>query len=158
MKKLKIYLDTSVISHLLAEDTPEKMADTRTLWNEIKHGKYTVIISDVTIAELSQCAEEKFNRLLAFVRQIQFETFEVDDEAKNLANQYIKNEVLRPKSYDDCLHIACSVLSCCDLLVSWNFKHLVNFKTIKGVRIVNALNNYNEIGILSPSMLIEWEE
>lgn len=32
MSKLKVYLDTSVISHLLQDDVPEKMADTRQLW------------------------------------------------------------------------------------------------------------------------------
>ena len=40
MRKLKVYLDTSVISHLLQEDVPEKMADTRRLWEMFKAGKF----------------------------------------------------------------------------------------------------------------------
>ena len=32
MRKLKVYLDTSVISHLAQEDVPEKMTDTLKLW------------------------------------------------------------------------------------------------------------------------------
>ncbi|GHU95409.1 hypothetical protein FACS189479_08950 [Spirochaetia bacterium] len=43
MKKLKKYLDTSVISYLDRQDVPEKMAETRRLWNQIKAGVYTVI-------------------------------------------------------------------------------------------------------------------
>ncbi|GAB6172395.1 hypothetical protein JCM15765_18730 [Paradesulfitobacterium aromaticivorans] len=54
MNKIKIYLDTSVISHLEAEDTPEKMQDTLQFWQELKNGKYIVTISDLTIAELTK--------------------------------------------------------------------------------------------------------
>jgi hypothetical protein len=50
------------------------------------------------------------------------------------------------------------VIENCDFLVSWNFKHLVNVNTIKGVKIVNAVNDYREINIISPTMLISKEE
>ena len=59
MNKIKIYLDTSVISNLEAEDTPKKMQDTLQFWQELKKGKYIVTISDLTIAELTKCPEPK---------------------------------------------------------------------------------------------------
>ena len=49
MGKLKIYLDTSVISHLLQEDVPEKMADTRQLWEMFCSNRYDVYLSTVTL-------------------------------------------------------------------------------------------------------------
>ncbi len=49
MRKLKVYLDTSVISHLMQEDVPEKMADTRQLWEMFQAGKYDVYLSTVTL-------------------------------------------------------------------------------------------------------------
>ena len=52
MRKLKVYLDTSVISHLLQEDTPEKMADTLHLWEMFKQRKYDVYLSTVTLREI----------------------------------------------------------------------------------------------------------
>ncbi len=52
MEKLKVYLDTSVISHLLQEDAPEKMADTLKLWEMFKDGKYDVYLSTVTLEEV----------------------------------------------------------------------------------------------------------
>ena len=55
MRKLKVYLDTSVISHLLQEDVPEKMADTRQLWEMFKDGKYDVYLSTVTLREIEKC-------------------------------------------------------------------------------------------------------
>jgi hypothetical protein len=47
VKKLKIYLDTSVISHLDTPDTPEKMADTRRLWDAIKLGVFDAVLSNM---------------------------------------------------------------------------------------------------------------
>ena len=55
----------------------------------------------------------------------------------------------------DCLHIAFAVAYDCDIIVSWNFKHLVNYRTVSEVKIVNAINNYREINIVSPTMLLE---
>ena len=57
MENLKVYLDTSVISHLLQEDVPEKMADTRKLWEKFKAGQYDVYLSTVTLEEISDCKE-----------------------------------------------------------------------------------------------------
>ena len=44
MRKLKVYLDTSVISHLMQEDVPEKMADTLQLWELFREGVYLSLI------------------------------------------------------------------------------------------------------------------
>ena len=44
-RKLKVYLDTSVISHLVQEDVPEKMTDTRRLWEMFQKGIYDVCLS-----------------------------------------------------------------------------------------------------------------
>ena len=73
---------------------------------------------------------------------------------KALANEYIVKGVLTEKSRADCLHIAFAVFYDCDIIVSWNFKHLVNFRTINKVKIVNATYNYREISIVNPTMLL----
>lgn len=59
MKKLRIYLDTSVVSHLDTPDVPDKQADTRKLWECIKAGEYEVFLSPVAMGELDDCAEPK---------------------------------------------------------------------------------------------------
>jgi hypothetical protein len=63
-KKLKIYLDTSVISCLQATETPERMADTLCLWKDLEAGIYDVIISDITIDEINDCPEPKRSFML----------------------------------------------------------------------------------------------
>jgi hypothetical protein len=72
-----------------------------------------------------------------------------------LAQNISKNNVLNEKSIDDCMHIAYAVVYSCDAIVSWNFSHLVNFKTIRKVKVVNAIRHYKEISIISPTMLLE---
>ena len=73
MKKIKIYLDTSVISHLASEDTPEKMSDTLDFWRELEKDKYLVTISDLTIAELTKCPEPKRTILFEYLSAINFD-------------------------------------------------------------------------------------
>jgi len=157
MNKLKIYLDTSIISHLEAEDTPEKMQDTVAFWQELIRGQYIVTISDLTIAELSKCPEPKRTLLFEHLSVIDYVEVQEIPETITLADEYLKYGVLNPKSRDDCRHIAIATITGCKYIVSWNFKHFVNIKTINKVQAVNKLMNYNEINILPPSMMLEGE-
>jgi predicted nucleic acid-binding protein len=157
MKKLKIYLDTSVISHLDAPDVPDKEADTKRLWEEIKAGRYEVFISPVVVLELSDCYEPKLSGLLAQMDSICYTTLDETDEILELALKYIDAGILRKKSINDCRHIAYACVSGCDMVVSWNFKHLVNIKTINGVKGVNALAGYREMPIYTPTFFIGGE-
>lgn len=72
MRKLKIYLDTSVVSHLMQEDVPEKMADTLQLWELFRKGIYDVYLSTVTLEEISACPEPKRSRLREYMKQFPF--------------------------------------------------------------------------------------
>jgi predicted nucleic acid-binding protein len=157
MNKIKIYLDTSIISHLEAEDTPEKMQDTVAFWQELIRGQYIVTISDLTIAELSKCPEPKRTLLFEHLSVIDYVEVQEIPETITLADEYLKYGVLNPKSRDDCRHIAIATITGCKYIVSWNFKHFVNIKTINKVQAVNKLMNYNEINILPPSMMLEGE-
>jgi predicted nucleic acid-binding protein len=67
MKRLKIYLDTSVISHLDAPDVPDREADTKRLWEEIRKGTFEVFISPVVMEEIERCPEPKRHYLREFL-------------------------------------------------------------------------------------------
>lgn len=157
MRKLKVYLDTSVISYLSQEDAPEKMADTRQLWEMFKDGKYDVYLSTVTLEEVADCPEPKRSELRKFLEQIKYTVLDITDEMETVANKIIDMGILTKKSYDDCQHIAAAVVTECNCIVSWNFKHIVNIKTIHGVRAITNLTGYKAIDILSPTVLLESE-
>jgi predicted nucleic acid-binding protein len=154
MKKLKIYLDTSVISHLEAPDRPEWMADTRELWKSIQAGEYEVFISPVVMIELGECSEPKHTRLLEWLSKIDYAELQANAEVLELSAQYLKAGILSPKSERDRQHIAYACVYNCDMVISWNFKHMVNVKTISGVKGVNALAGYKEMPIYTPTILI----
>ena len=157
MEKLKVYLDTSVISHLMQEDVPEKMADTLKLWDMFKDGKYDVYLSTVTLEEVSDCPEPKRSKMYSYLEQIDYTPIEITDDMSDIAQQIIDMGILTQKSYDDCQHIAAAVIYGCDCIISWNFKHIVNIKTIRGVRAITNLKGYKPIEILNPSVLLESE-
>ena len=158
MRKLKIYLDTSVISHLHQPDAPDKMNDTLALWEEIKAGEYQAVISEVTVRELMQCDEPKLTIMTDYLTEANLEVLAVNSEIDELAYEIIRRGILTPKSLDDCTHIAAAILNNCDIIVSWNFKHLVNIKTINGIRAITVSNNYKSIDIYTPSVLLKGDE
>lgn len=157
MRKLKVYLDTSVISHLMQEDVPEKKADTRQLWEMFKNGKYDVYLSTVTLEEVADCPEPRRGELRKFLEQIKYTVLDITDEMEIVANKIIDMGILAKKSYDDYQHIAAAVVTECNCIISWNFKHIVNIKTIHGVRAITNLTGYKPIDILSPTVLLESE-
>ena len=154
MRKLRIYLDTSVISHLEQEDVPEKMEQTRKLWDILKVGKYEVIISDLVLAEIDECKETKKRILYDYLSKINYKRVNITEEAEQIANEIIEEKILTQKSFDDCLHIATAILSDCNIIVSWNFKHMVNLDTINGIRKITFAKRYNNIDIYAPNVLL----
>ena len=155
MKKLKLYLDTSVISHLDQQDAPDKMCDTRRLWERVKSGEFDVCISPAVMIELDGCTEPKRSDLLSLLGEADYTELDETEEVLDLAGKYLDAGILPKKSNRDRQHIAYACANNCDMVISWNFKHLVNYKTITGVKSVNALAGYREMPIYTPTMLIE---
>lgn len=155
MKKLKIYLDTSVISHLDAPDTPEKMKDTLEFWEILKQRTdIEIIISELTLREVGNCSQPKLSYLLERITELDFVTVEITQDDKDLSIKYLESGVLKEKSLDDLTHIAVATLNDCRYIISWNFKHFVNPKTINAVLAINKINNLPEVSIVSPSMML----
>ena len=158
MRKLKVYLDTSVISYLQQEDAPERMRDTIELWKDFINEKYDIYLSQITLDEISKCSEPKKSVLYDYLSDIDYIRLDIDTEILELAQKIIDMGILSPKSFDDCQHIAAAVVNGCDCIISWNFKHIVNIKTIRGVRAITDLEGYKGIDIINPSVLLESEE
>lgn len=155
MRKLKIYLDTSIISHLQQEDVPEKMWETRELWKQFKVRKdVEIVISSLVLTELSRCNTQKLSYLLHELSQLHYTEVQVADEERELANIYLQNGVLKEKSIDDLTHIATAALNGCHYIISWNFKHFVNPKTINAVNAINLTLLLPQVNIFSPTIML----
>ena len=78
----------------------------------------------------------------------------VTPQALLLAQTYINEKVVGQTSLDDCIHIAVATLSKVDILVSWNFKHIVNVYRIRGYNSVNLRLGYTTLDIRSPKEIV----
>lgn len=154
MKKMKVYLDTSVISYLDQKDSPERMADTQALWKRFEEGEADIYLSPLTLEELDGCIGPKRGILLDFLERIDYTVLLVTEEAVDIAEQLIDMGILTRKSYIDCQHIGIAMAGGCDCILSWNFAHIVTVKTIHGVRAISLLSGYREIEIWSPSVVL----
>ncbi|MBL7132080.1 MAG: PIN domain nuclease [Candidatus Omnitrophica bacterium] len=158
MKKMRLYLDASIINFALAEDIPlEEKEITKKLCKEINKGKFDGFISEVVLREIANTKDPlRRDKLVKFIRSLELEEIlEVNNEIDALAEKYI-NEKIIPVTYrDDALHIALTSVNGLDILVSWNFKHLVKHKTRVEVTGVNTLLGYKNIDICAPWEVIE---
>ncbi|BED91988.1 MAG: hypothetical protein Pg6B_04740 [Candidatus Azobacteroides pseudotrichonymphae] len=158
MGKLKIYLDTSVISHLNAEDTPEKMQDTLKFWENVKSNKFDVFISEKTLVEIGKCYESKRLFMIEELSKINYIKLDFDKESDVLSQIYLSTGTLKMKSKDDAIHIAIASKNRCDVILSWNFKHFVNPKIINMVLRVNLSEGYKVPTIVTPKSILEMED
>ena len=155
MRKVKIYLDTSFINYLVATRFPEKMTDSLNLWKFFASAdRFDVVLSETVDEELQACYEPKRSQLLEKLAEIPFVLVSETPEITALADRYVEFDVLHSKHYYDLLHIAHATVNRCKLIVSWNFKHFVNFRTMDRVNAVNLVDGYEPIRIVSPSMLL----
>ncbi len=154
----KLYLDTSIISHLDASDAPDKMRDTLKLWEYFIENKYDIYLSNVTLNEITECCEPKKTFMLDQIKKIKFISLNENNESKLLVKEYLKYGVLTEKSIDDLRHVSLAVLSDCDYILSWNFRHLVNIRTIDKIQGINKLLGHSDIKIIPPTMLLEEDD
>ncbi|MDR2206534.1 MAG: PIN domain protein [Flavobacteriaceae bacterium] len=149
----KIYLDTSVFGGYFDS---EFELWTRILFNKIIKGEYKIIFSKLTDIELFP-APENVRQLVNLIPESQIINVDITDEANELAEQYLIENVVGRTSRADCTHIALATLNNADILVSWNFKHIVNVNRIRGYNAVNYKLGYKILEIRTPREILEYE-
>ena len=152
MKK-RVYIDTSVVG---GQFDKEFSADTIPFFEAVAKGLFTIIISDLLEAELLR-APDYIRDFLATLPLQHIENIRLTQEASELADQYITAKVVGQTSRADCQHIAMATIVKADILVSWNFKHIVNLDKIRGYNGINYQLGYNMIEIRTPKEIINYD-
>lgn len=147
---MRFYLDTSVFGGFFDE---EFAADTQRLFAEIVNGRFSIIVSEVTMQELLEAPEDVQN-LLARVPEANLDIVTPSAEAFALAERYVQEGALNAKFISDAQHIAVATIERVDSLVSWNFKHMVNFFRIRQYNAINLKSGYSLIDIRSPREVV----
>lgn len=146
MKKTRIYVDTSVIGGCC---DPEFQDWSRGLLSDFQSGTFLLFLSELTDAEIQDAPEDVQNIYTEFSECID-RILELTSEAIELADAYLNHNILTQNFRNDAHHIAIATIAGADLLVSWNFKHIVNFEKIQRFNAVNIEMGYKPILIYSP--------
>ncbi len=154
MHKKRIYIDTSVIGGCFDEEFAEW---SNLLFQEFIEGKKIAVISITNLKELEGAPEKVKARLKEIMNNF-IEIIEITEEIIELSELYISSGVLNPKSKEDALHIAAATISNVDVIVSWNFKHIVNIDKIAKYNSINLFKGYKYIDIRTPLEVITYEE
>jgi rRNA-processing protein FCF1 len=165
MKKLKVYLDTSIINFLEANDAPEYKKATEDFFkNVVVSEKIEVYISNVVIDEINDTNDEKTkNKLHENIKKYpNIKMLTTDDENIEeiafLAEKYITNGIIPNKKAADAFHIAYSIVFQMDVLLSWNFKHLANINKEQKVLGLNKLLGYNHFFRMANPLEVYFDE
>jgi len=146
MRRVRVYADTSVFGGTQDEEFKLPSA---AFFAEVRRGRYVLLISDVTLAELADAPAPVRQQFLALPPEDVIEVA-TDAEVESLADAYLAAKVLGPARRADALHVAAATVGGADVIVSWNFQHIVNYQRIHGFNGVNVLNGYRELAIYSP--------
>jgi len=154
--RIRVYVDTSVFGGTQDE---EFRSASNCFFEQVRQGKYAVLISEITVDEISQ-APANVQRLFTNLPRgsVLKVTAEIEDEARELANAYLAAGILGKTSRGDAMHVAVATVARADLILSWNFKHLVNYERINEFNGVNSLNGYPQIAIHSPLEMTHGDE
>ena len=126
------------------------------LMRDFATGTFIPLLSDVVAAEIGDAPEAVRRRYDDLLRG-EHEFYLVTEEVIELADAYQRREILTPKFFDDGLHIALASVAEADLLVSWNFRHIVHFDKIRLFNSVNLELGYKPLQIFSPREVTKTE-
>jgi predicted nucleic acid-binding protein len=149
--KLKVYLDTSVISALFDKKNPERRSLTESFFSGLKD--FEPHISELTVAEIEKTTDYDLRNKMIEVVSL-FSIVSVSNEVERLTEKYINSGAVSREYREDAYHIAIATINEMDYLLSWNFKHIVRRKTRDIVRMVNSINNLKSIEIMTPAELL----
>ena len=152
MKQQRIYIDTSIVGGFF-DTVFEK--ETKLLFKRLENKEIIFVVSDVLFDELEN-APSNVKFLLDNYDENSLERVVLTEEARQLADKYIVENVVGSTSLDDCRHIALATINKVDVLVSWNFRHIVNLNRIKGYNAVNLKNGYFTLEIRNPKDIIDY--
>jgi predicted nucleic acid-binding protein len=146
MRNIRVYVDTSVFG---GTEDEEFSAPSRQFFERVHRGEFEVLVSQITVDELAG-APATVQRVLKEIPDESLILVSANQESAALAEAYVDAGILGPSSLADALHVATATVAGADLILSWNFRHIVNYDRIRRYHGVNALKGDPPIEIHSP--------
>ncbi len=151
MRKLKLYLETSVWNFFFADDAPEKRDITKRFCASIKRDIYEIFISEVVIREINDAPEPKRQTLLGLINKHAPVELETTEEANELTELYVDRGIVPKDKRDDAFHVGIATASEMDAVITWNYQHLANLRKSELFNSVNLEKGYTKrLEIVTP--------
>lgn len=150
MAVLTVYLDNSILGGYFDSEFQEP---TRRLWRMAEAGECRFVASVVTQQEAS-LAPPQVVRLFARTFPDDTALLELTPRAEELAQAYLAAGVVSDRYVDDARHVAIATTNGIGVLVTWNFRHLANYRREAGFNRVNLENGYPSVRIISPLEIV----
>lgn len=151
MRKLRVYADTSVYGGCFDEEFAE---ESKAFFEEVRGGRFVLVVSGVTLRELTG-APERVQQVLGGMPSENVDSVPDSQEVLGLRDAYVQAGVVGADSKRDAEHVAAATVAGADVIVSWNFRHIVHLDRIRGYHGVNLLHGYGTVRIHSPREVIE---
>lgn len=148
----RVYIDTSVFGGYFDSEFDEP---TKKFFNILNTKNITILVSEILELEVYKAPDQIVG---LFESLTNIERVQITDEAKKLAELYISENVVGRTSIADCQHIALATINKADVLVSWNFKHIVNLERIRGYNSINFREGYQMTEIRTPKEIFKDED
>lgn len=148
---MRVYADTSVFGGCFDEEFAE---ESRGFFNDVRRGRFVLVVSPVLLREL-EGAPEEVRRVLADLPDEYVESMGDDPGIMELREAYLAAGVVGESCRSDAEHVASGTVADVDLIASWNFKHIVHFDKISGYNGVNLLTGRRLVRIFSPREVVD---
>ncbi len=148
--RTKLYIDTSVIGAVCDPGSEDRMAATRRILDGFVRDSWEGYISTLVLEEIERAPASVQFKLAQELRRCSFTVLEESGESLTLAREYVLEGAVPARCEDDARHIAIATVNGIRIIVSWNFRHMVNIERKQKVNSVNLRFGLPLIDIVSP--------
>ncbi|MEW6366414.1 MAG: PIN domain-containing protein [Acidobacteriota bacterium] len=137
----RLYLDTSVPSAYFDYSKPVRQLITQK-WFENEAGLFQLYMSVITVEEIERLQNPlRRENIRGLLLDHHVDVLQVDMEARDLAEEYVRLGAIPQSEPEDALHVAIASVSGMEGFASWNFKHIVSANPIRKVHEINKKRN-----------------
>ncbi len=148
--RVKLYLDTSVLGALTDPGPEDRIVVTRRLLEELRAERWEGFVSTLVLVEIDLAAEPIRKKIADELARTPLRVLEETAETIALAQAYVAAGAIPDDAENDARHIAVAALNDIRVVVSWNFRHMVNIERKRKINSVNVREGLPLLDIVSP--------
>ena len=155
MDKL-VYVETSVPSFYYDTRSGHDMRAMRNWtreWWALPKFDQELVIGPAVLAELNETPLPKRKRALKLIEDLRILPY--SDEIAEIVEVYVAHKLMPREAQGDAAHLAFASFYNCDVLATWNCKHLANANKFGHIHRVNGLLGLRTPALVTPQQLLE---